>query len=237
MHFTPSPFWARIVSIATGGLAGLAVADDELALTATDRGHGVDGLDPGLQWLVHRLAADDARRLHLEPARLVRVDGTLAVDRLTEPVDDPADERVADRDRQDATGALDRPALLDVAGAPEDHRADRLLVEVQRETEHAALELEHLVDRGVGQTGDPRDAVTDLEHSADLRLLDRWRERLDMPAQRRCDLVGTDGELGHAYSLALCGPGYPVRSIGSLAGERPSLRFVRRKVSVIRSVL
>ncbi len=29
----------------------------------------------------------------------------------------------------------------------EDHRADRLLVEVQREAEHAALELEHLVDR------------------------------------------------------------------------------------------
>ena len=52
------------------GLAGLAVADDELALTATDRRHGVDGLDPGLQRLVHRLTADDARRLHLEAARV-----------------------------------------------------------------------------------------------------------------------------------------------------------------------
>ena len=28
-----------------GGLAGLAVADDELALAAPDRGHRVDGLD------------------------------------------------------------------------------------------------------------------------------------------------------------------------------------------------
>ena len=51
------------------GLAGLAVADDELALTPADRGHGVDRLDAGLQRLVHRLAADDAGRLHLEAAQ------------------------------------------------------------------------------------------------------------------------------------------------------------------------
>src|SRR3546814_3363334 len=45
-----------------GGLAGLPVADDQLALAAADGGHGVDGLDAGLQRLVHRLALDDARR-------------------------------------------------------------------------------------------------------------------------------------------------------------------------------
>ena len=40
-----------------GGLARLAVADDQLALAAADRGHGVDGLDARLQRLGHRLAA------------------------------------------------------------------------------------------------------------------------------------------------------------------------------------
>ena len=35
-----------------GGLAGLAVADDQLALAAADRDHRVDGLDPGLQRLM-----------------------------------------------------------------------------------------------------------------------------------------------------------------------------------------
>ena len=63
------------------GLAGLAVADDELALAPADRGHRVDGLDPGLQRLVHRLAADDAGRLDLEPAHLGARDRALAVDR------------------------------------------------------------------------------------------------------------------------------------------------------------
>ena len=68
----------------------------------------------------------------------------------------------------------------------------------------AALELEQLVDRGVGQAGDAGDAVTDLEHPADLLLLERRREGLDVLAQRRGDVVGVDGELGHqCVSLSL----------------------------------
>ena len=49
-----------------GGLAGLAVADDQLALAAADRDHRVDGLDAGLQRLFHRLAVDDAGREALD---------------------------------------------------------------------------------------------------------------------------------------------------------------------------
>ena len=37
-----------------GGLAGLAVADDQLALAAADRDQGVDGLDAGLDRRVDR---------------------------------------------------------------------------------------------------------------------------------------------------------------------------------------
>ena len=82
-------------------------------------------------------------------------------------------------------------------GRAEDDRADRLLVEVQREAERAALELEHLVDRGARQAGDARDAVTHLEHAADLRLVDRGLERLDVLAQRRGDLLGIDRQFSH----------------------------------------
>ncbi len=38
-----------------GGLAGLPVTDDQLALAATDRNHRVDGLDAGLQRFANRL--------------------------------------------------------------------------------------------------------------------------------------------------------------------------------------
>ena len=79
-----------------GRLARLAVADDQLAPAAAHGCHGVDGLDAGLQGLAHGLAADDARGLHLHAARLCRIDGTLAVERLTERIHDASQEGVAD---------------------------------------------------------------------------------------------------------------------------------------------
>ena len=54
-----------------GGLAGLAVADDQLALAAADRNHAVDGLDAGLQRLLDALPVDDARRDALDRVRFV----------------------------------------------------------------------------------------------------------------------------------------------------------------------
>ncbi len=55
-----------------GGLAGLAVADDQLTLATTDRDQRVDRLDAGLHRLVHRLAAHDAGRLDLHAPGLRR---------------------------------------------------------------------------------------------------------------------------------------------------------------------
>ena len=56
------------------GLAGLAVADDQLALAATDRGLRVDGLDAGLQRLADTLALHHRRRLQFQRAALVGLD-------------------------------------------------------------------------------------------------------------------------------------------------------------------
>src|SRR5262249_61838535 len=66
------------------GLAGLAVADDQLALAATGRDQRIDRLETGRQRLRHRLARDDAGRLHLNAAPLGRLDRALAVDRVAE---------------------------------------------------------------------------------------------------------------------------------------------------------
>ena len=83
-------------------LAGLAVADDQLALAAADRDHPVDRLQPGLHRLVDRLALDDARSLELGRAGLGGVDLALVVERAPERVDDPAEQLLADRDLEQA---------------------------------------------------------------------------------------------------------------------------------------
>ena len=87
------------------GLAGLAVADDELALAAADRDHGVDRLDAGLHRLVHALALHDAGGLQLERAAAVGRDRAESVDRVAERVDDATEVAVADGDREDLAGA------------------------------------------------------------------------------------------------------------------------------------
>ena len=90
-----------------GGLAGLAVADDQLALAAADGDERVERLEAGLHRLVHRLARDDARRLDFDAAALVGLDRALAVDRIAEPVDDAAEQALADGNVDDRAGALD----------------------------------------------------------------------------------------------------------------------------------
>jgi hypothetical protein len=129
------------------GLAGLPVADDELALPAADRGHRVDGLDAGLEGLVDGLARDDARRLRLDDAALDGLDGAHAVDRVAEGVDDAAHVRGADAGVDDAARPLDHVAFMDVLVGPEDRDADVVLLEVEHHAGHAAGELDQPTDR------------------------------------------------------------------------------------------
>src|SRR3546814_18037775 len=61
------------------GLAGLAVADDQLALTAADGNQRVNGLEAGLYRLMPRLARNDARRFLFDAHALRRLDRALAI--------------------------------------------------------------------------------------------------------------------------------------------------------------
>ena len=100
-----------------GRLAGLPVADDQLALAAADRGHRVDRFDAEVQRLLHRLALDDRGRLHLElpvTGDLRLVERRPAVDRVAEHVHNATEQRVADGDREDAPRELDRVAFFDL---------------------------------------------------------------------------------------------------------------------------
>src|SRR5207249_11995984 len=80
-----------------GGLAGAAVADDELPLAAPDRDHAVDGLHAGLEGLLHRLAVGDARSGALDRPELLRLDGPLAVQPGAQWVHHTADPGVPHR--------------------------------------------------------------------------------------------------------------------------------------------
>jgi len=163
-----------------GGLAGLAVADDELALAPADGGHGVDGLDPGLQRLVDRLPAGDPGGERLDQPGLAGDDRALVVDRLAERVDDPADHPLAHGDPEELAGGRDGLALVDLRVRAQDDHADGGLFEVEGQPLDAVLERDHLAGHHAREAVDPRDPVADLEDAPDLGLGDLGLELLDL---------------------------------------------------------
>ena len=213
---------------ADGGLAGLAVTDDQLPLAAADRRHGVDGLDAGLQGLGHRLPLHHRGGLQLQNTALLGLDLAEAVDRGAERVDHPAEEGVADRHREDLAGAPHLLALLDPVVRAEDDRADLALVEVQRHAEHAAPELQQLVGHGRGEALDVGDAVTGVGDGADLFPGRVRLQRGDVARDRTPDLLRGDRQLCH---LSISRPAKP---LVPPAGGRPvgcPLQVLRVEVS------
>src|SRR6202042_459227 len=105
-------------------LAGLTVADDQLALAAADRDQRVDGLETRRHRLADRFARNDAGRLDVDAHALVGLDRALAVDRIAERVDDAAEQTLAYRRIDDGAGALDGLAFFDLAVGAENHDTD-----------------------------------------------------------------------------------------------------------------
>ncbi len=156
-----------------GGLADGPVADDKLALPAADRDHRVDGLDTRLERLLHGLPHDDAGRLRFELPLHRRADLAEPVDRATEWIDDPSDERGADGHLEHARGAADVVALAELQIVAEDDRANVVFLEVERERGDGLAgfrrgDLEHLPGHRLLEPVDPRHPVADLEHRANF---------------------------------------------------------------------
>src|SRR4051794_40842769 len=174
------------------GLAGLAVADDQLALAAADRDQRVDGLQAGRHRLVHRLARDDAGRLDVDAHALLGLDRALAVDRIAERVDHAAEQALADRGVNDGPGALDGLAFLDLAVGAEDHDADIVGFEIERHAAGAVFELHHLAGLDIVEAVDAGDAVAHGQHLSDFGNLGLLAEILDLVLQDRGNFRGAD---------------------------------------------
>src|SRR4030042_1602602 len=71
------------------GLAGSAIANDELPLPAPDGDYAVDGLDPRMNRRIHRFAHDHVGSHLFNRARLGVFEWPLAIQRLTRGVYHP----------------------------------------------------------------------------------------------------------------------------------------------------
>ena len=179
-----------------GGLTSLTVADDQLALTTTDRNHGVDGQNAGLHGLMHGLAVDNARSLELNGARTLGLDLTLAVQRHTQRIHHAAKQGLAGGNLHQTTGGLHRVVFLDCCDVTEQHGADFVLFEVLSHTVDdlagGAGELEEFACHRILQAINASNTVADLDDGSHFAGFDTGVQRVELLAQRLVDRLCGD---------------------------------------------
>ena len=180
------------------GLAGLTVADDELALAAADGDHGVNGLKTGGHRFAHGLAVDDAGSEALDGERFGGGDGALVVDGRPKGVDHTADHGAAHRDGEYLAGALDLFAFLELGVVAEDHAAYLILLERERQARNAVREAEQLAGHDLVEAVEAGDAVAERGNGPNLVNLDLGIVVRDLLAKKLCDFVCLD--LSHLLS-------------------------------------
>src|SRR5205809_4376784 len=143
-------------------LAGRAVADDQFALAPTYRNHRVDCHDAGLDRLADRTATHDPWSDLRDRIGDFARDRSLAVQRLTERVHDPAEQPLTDRHLEQLTGRANLAALFELGIVAENDDADVGLLETERQPRDAVAEIEHRAEHDIAQTLDTGDTVADL---------------------------------------------------------------------------
>ncbi len=157
---------------AQGGLAGLAVAQDQLALAAAHGEQGVHHLDPGLQGRGHRGAVHDVRGGPLHGPPTVGLQVAAAVQGMAHGVEDPAQQAVAHRGVQDPAGAPGLHAGRDPVALADQHHAGHVGVQVEGHALGAVLELHDLLGPEFAESGHADHAFAhegDGPHALDLQ--------------------------------------------------------------------
>ena len=184
-------------------LAGLAVADDELALAAADGDHGVDGLDAGLQRLLDGLALDDARGLELDRAEAGRSrwGPCRRAGRPSGSTTRPTRASPTGTCRTRPVRLTRSPSLMSVSSPSSTAptlSSSRFSARPVTPWGSSSISMA----RAVAQAVDAGDAVADLEDGADLVDLDLGLVVLDLCLEDRGDLFGT--ELHSTSPLTFC---------------------------------
>ena len=129
------------------------------------------------------------------------LEGTLAIDGVTEGINDTTEETFTDGNVDDSTGTLDNITLLDQSVVTEHDDTDIVGFQVEGHTLEARRELNHLFGLDVSQTVDTSNTITDRQHTAGFFDLDVVRGVEDTLFQDRGDLGSGYKEISGAYKL------------------------------------
>lgn len=158
-----------------GSLTSLTVTNDQLTLTTADGNHGIDGLETSLDGLGDGLTGKNTGSLELSTASLGGLDRALAIDGVTESVDDTAEKLHTDGNVDNLSGTLDGLTLLDETVRTEQDDTDLAGLEVHAHALDTGGELDELLSLDVGHTVNTSDTITvgcvSVSHASCLMML------------------------------------------------------------------
>src|SRR5690554_6862289 len=147
-------------------LTNLAVTNDQLTLTTTNRNHGVHRLVTGLHRLINRFAPNYARSNLFDRIGQLGFQRALAVNRITQCVNDAAQQFITDRHFQNAASTLGTHTLGQAGVGSQNYRTNGVTLQVQCHTIDAAREFNHFTVHHIGQAMDTYDTVRQADDGA-----------------------------------------------------------------------
>merc|ERR1719431_2102804 len=154
------------------GFASLSVSNDQLTLATTNGHQAVDSLDASLHGLLDRLPGDDAGGLQSNPVPLLAADGALAVNGVTQSINDTSKDLVTNGDIHNGSSSLDNVSLLDELVITEHDNTNVVRLQVEGHALESRAELHHLLGLDVLETIDTSDTISNGEHTACLLKVD-----------------------------------------------------------------
>ena len=151
-----------------GRLAGLPVAQNQLALAAPDGNECIDDLQAGLQRHDNRRTIHDGRCRTFNRRACAGKHRPQAVERAAQRVNHPAQQAVAHDNVHHPPGALDLVARMQARIVAQQHHADFSLVHIEGNAKHIAGKLHQFVITHAGQAGHHGDGGRNAGDRADF---------------------------------------------------------------------
>jgi hypothetical protein len=192
-----------------GRLAGLAVAENQFPLTASDRNQCVDDLQARLQRFRDRCAVHDGWCRALYRQALSRGHRPFAIKRPSQRIDDTPQQAITNHDIRHAAGTLYLIPRLQVPVITEQHDADVGLVHIESNAGHTARKRDQLLEAYTGNARHPGDSCGDARDDAYLAQPELGTVRFARVAQlrERCLDDGLEAVRGcaHLFTAGNCG--------------------------------
>ena len=143
-----------------GGFTDLAIANDQLTLTASHRGHSINCLTSSVAWLMNTLPGDNTRSNNLHLGEGLGVERTLTVYGGSNTVNNAAFHFRTNRNLGNLAGSFDDVAFLNSCNISKNSATNVILLQVQGEAKNSTWELEKLHGHAVLNSMDTGNTVT-----------------------------------------------------------------------------